>query len=109
MKKTIFILFLLFSAVIISQAGEENTIEVKDEIVEVSCGQCQFGLDGSGCSLAVKVNGKAYYADGSILDDHGDAHGANGMCSTIRKAKVSGEVKKDRFQIASIELVDSEE
>ncbi|NQY68536.1 MAG: hypothetical protein HRT72_12555 [Flavobacteriales bacterium] len=109
MKKAIFVLFLLFSAAIVSQAGEENTVEVKDEIVEVSCGQCQFGLEGSGCSLAVKVNGTAYYADGSSMDDHGDAHGVDGMCSTIRKAKVTGSVKKDRFQIADIELLDTEE
>jgi Family of unknown function (DUF6370) len=44
------------------------------QIVEVSCGQCQFKMQGKGCDLAVRINNKAYYVDGTKIDEHGDAH-----------------------------------
>ena len=31
--------------------------------VEVSCGQCKFGLKEKGCDLAVRIDGKAYFVD----------------------------------------------
>lgn len=79
-------------------------------LVEASCGQCQFGLPGSGCDLAVRIDGEAYYVDGSSIDDHGDAHGATGLCNAIRQARVEGRVEKGRFVATSVEVlpVDSE-
>ena len=71
--------------------------KITDQVVEASCGQCQLGLEGKGCDLAVRIDGKSYYVDGSSIDDHGDAHGADGLCNCIRKAKVTGEVKDGRF------------
>ena len=66
--------------------------------VEASCGQCQFGMPGSGCTLAIRFDGQGYYVDGSDIDDHGDAHGADGLCNAIRNATVSGRVTSGRFK-----------
>ena len=66
--------------------------------VEASCGQCQFGMPGSGCTLAIRFDGQGYYVDGSDIDDHGDAHGTDGLCNAIRNATVSGRVTSGRFK-----------
>lgn len=76
-------------------------------LAEASCGQCKFGLKGSGCSLAVRMDGKAYYVDGAGIDDFGDAHAADGFCEAIRKAKVQGEVVNDRFELSYFKLVET--
>ena len=73
-------------------------------LVEASCGQCQFGLSGSGCDLAVRIDGKAYYVDGTAIDEHGDAHAADGFCNAVRPARVNGRVEDDRFVATSFEL-----
>ena len=92
-----------------STDGSENSIDstqVSEEIVvEASCGECQFGLPGTGCSLAVRIDGKAYFVDGSDLDDHGDAHGQDGLCNAVRMAKVVGQVNDGRFTATSFELL----
>jgi hypothetical protein len=81
---------------------------IADEIVEVSCGQCQFGMEGSGCGLAVRIDGKPYYVDGSSIDDHGDAHGEDGLCNCVRTAKVTGEIKEGRFVAKSFSILPNE-
>ena len=86
-------------------SSESAITRITDQLVEASCGQCQFGMEGSGCDLAVRVDGKPYYVDGSSIDDHGDAHGDDGLCNCIRKAKVTGEFKDGRFVAASFEVV----
>ena len=82
-----------------------STTQVVNQIVESSCGQCQFGMEGNGCDLAVRIDGESYYVDGAMLDDHGDAHGDDGMCNCVRQAKVSGEVADGRFTATSFELL----
>lgn len=76
-------------------------------LVEASCGQCKFGLPGKSCDLAVRINGKAYFVDGTKIDDHGDAHASDGFCEAIRKAEVQGEVVDGRFKAAYFKLVKS--
>ena len=80
----------------------------KDAVeVEVSCGQCKFGLsEPMGCDLAVRIEGKAYFVDGAHLDDHGDAHATRGMCNTVRRAAVTGKVVDNRYQATTFRLVD---
>lgn len=80
----------------------------KKQTVELSCGQCQFGLKSqNGCDLAVRLDDKAYFVDGANIDDFGDAHDEKtGFCEVIRTANVTGEVVDNRFQIESIELKD---
>jgi len=77
----------------------------KAQIVEVSCGQCQFGMKAKGCDLAVRIDGKTYFIDGTDINKHGDAHAADGFCSAIRKAEVVGEIKNDRFVVSSFKLL----
>ena len=75
--------------------------------VEASCGQCNFGLsEPMGCDLAVRIQGKAYFVDGSHIDDHGDAHAARGLCNAVRRAAVTGQVVDNRFKATSFRLVD---
>ena len=73
--------------------------------VEASCGQCKFGLQGTDCDLAVRIDGKAFYVDGTSIDEHGDAHANDGFCNAIRKAKVQGEVVDNRFKATYFKLV----
>ena len=77
----------------------------KEQVVEASCGQCLFGMGEGGCDLAVRINGKGYFVDGTGIDDHGDSHGEDGFCNKIRQAKISGEIKGDRFKVTSFKLL----
>ncbi|RYF83189.1 MAG: hypothetical protein EOO03_15575, partial [Chitinophagaceae bacterium] len=54
------------------------------QTVEAACGQCMFKLKGDDCDLAVRINGKAYFVNGTKIDDHGDAHADDGFCNRIR-------------------------
>jgi len=71
------------------------------QVVEVSCGKCKLGLAGKTCDMAVRIDGKAYYADGADIDSFGDAHAHDGMCNAIRKAEVQGQLVDGRFKISS--------
>lgn len=103
MKKTFAFLFLLSAAFINAQ---EKKDQPKTQIAEAACGQCQFGMKGKGCDLAVRIDGKPYFVDGTSLDQHGDAHAEDGFCNTIRKAEVSGTVVDDRFKATSFKLIE---
>jgi Family of unknown function (DUF6370) len=72
---------------------------LKIQLVEVSCGMCQFGLGGNDCKLAVRIKNKAYYVEGAGIDDFGDAHADDGFCNAIRKAKVQGKVEGNSFKV----------
>lgn len=100
MKK---LLFLFFLGII---ACTQKTS--KTQVVEVSCGQCKFGLDSQkGCDLAVRINDTAYFVDGAHIDEFGDAHDINmGFCNVIRKAEVTGEIIENRFVASKLKLID---
>lgn len=94
------------------QAHEHNTTKAmlaEGLVVEAACGECMFGLEGEGCDLAVRIDGHAYFVDGTKIDEHGDAHAEDGFCSLVRKAKVKGEIKDGRFVAESFELLPVEE
>lgn len=74
-------------------------------VAEAACGQCQFGMIAKGCNLAVRINGKSYFVDGTTIDDHGDAHASDGFCEAIRKAEVQGEIVNERFRATYFKLV----
>lgn len=78
-------------------------------VVEAACGECQFGLPGAGCDLAVRIDGQAYFVDGTGIDDHGDAHASDGFCNAVRHARVTGEVINGRFVARSFELLPGDE
>ena len=78
------------------------------KIVEAACGECMFKMKGDDCELAVRLDGKAYFVDGSKIDDHGDAHASDGFCNRVRKASVSGKVVDGRFVATSFRLLPEE-
>jgi hypothetical protein len=98
MKKIIFLTVASFLTV-------AAFCQTKTQVVEAACGQCQFGLPGKSCDLAIRINGKAYFVDGTKIDSHGDAHAKDGFCNAIRKAEVSGELVKGRFKATHFELL----
>ena len=80
--------------------------EKKKQIVEVACGQCQLKMkQKKGCDLAVRIDGKSYFVEGTKIDDHGDAHANDGFCNAVRKAEVIGEVKGDKFVVSYFKLL----
>ena len=132
MQKTVFflcIIFLSLTAICQDKPKYDNNKVVKDstlkyennkklqdkplkydstkkvQIVEASCGECQFKLPGKSCDLAVRIDGKAYFVDGTSIDDHGDAHAKDGFCEAIRKAEVQGEIVDNRFKATWFRLI----
>ena len=80
--------------------------EKKKQIVEVACGQCQLKMkQKKGCDLAVRIDGKSYFVEGTKIDDHGDAHANDGFCNAIRKAEVIGDVNGDTFVVSYFKLL----
>ncbi len=100
MKKVI----LILSFLALSCADKKEI----SQVVDASCGQCQFGMTSQqGCDLAVKIDDKTYFVDGAKIDDHGDAHNkTNGFCEVVRKAKVTGKIVDNRFVASSFNMVD---
>jgi hypothetical protein len=104
--KNLFSIVLLFTALLSS--AQEKKEALKSQIVEVSCGECNFGMKGKNCELAVRIDGKTYFVDGTKIDDHGNAHAKDGFCEVIRKAKVTGEIVNNRFQATTFILLPEE-
>lgn len=95
--------FVCFTSIVNAQTADST------QIVEASCGQCQFGMkDKKGCDLAVRINGVPYFVTGTSIDKHGDAHAEDGFCNAIRKAKVSGKVEGKNFVASSFTLLPEE-
>ena len=101
---------LLMSLSVFSQTAEKKSTlkfdpSKKVQVVEASCGECQFDMKGKSCDLAVRIDGKAYFVDGTKIDEHGDAHAKDGFCEAIRKAEVQGEVVDNRFKVTWFKLI----
>ena len=76
--------------------------------VIASCGMCNFGYKKSrGCSLTIKIGDAIYPVEGTSINDHGDAHSEEGMCSAIRVAYASGKIKKNKFYSDFFTLIKS--
>jgi hypothetical protein len=109
MKIIASLLFLLISYTASAQSAD-TTRPAPDKnkellVVEAACGQCKFDLPGNSCDLAIRMNGKSYFVDGTAIDDHGDAHAKDGFCNAVRKANVQGEVVNNRFKATYFQLV----
>jgi hypothetical protein len=104
--KTILSLLLIFTAFTVS-AQTTGTLDSTKKVmnVQASCGKCKFGLAGKTCELAVKINGKSYYVDGTSIDNFGDAHADDGFCKTVRNAQVQGEVVNGKFKATYFALL----
>ncbi len=105
----VLIVALGFSTVIDAQAKNENIHKIDKskqlQVVEASCGECQFKMAGTSCDLAVRINGKAYFVDGTSIDEHGDAHSKEGFCEKIRTAEVQGEIVGGRYKATYFKLL----
>ena len=108
MKQLIFVLCITLSFAT-TQAQKHKSIPDSTakvfQIAEAACGQCQFGMAGKGCELAIRIKNKTYPVDGTDIDSHGDAHAKDGFCNAIRKAKVQGEIINGRFKATSFALL----
>ncbi len=99
--------FLTFS---IATFAQTKTQAAKTQVVEAACGQCMFAMEGKGCDLAVRIDGKTYWVDGTGINDHGDAHAADGFCNAVRKAEIKGAITdKGRYKVEAFKLVTVEE
>ena len=109
--KTFFIsaVCMFFGSSVFSQTTDSTVMkpdpDKKIQIVEAACGECRFKLEGKGCDLAVRVNGKAFFVDGTDIDSHGDAHAKDGFCNAVRKAEVQGELVNNRFRVTYFKLL----
>lgn len=102
--------FVLAIAFVNVKAQTNKSIFIKDstkkvQVVEAACGECQFQMAGKGCQLAVRINGKTYFVDGTTIDDHGDAHAKDGFCEVVRKAEVQGKIVNNRFKATYFKLL----
>ncbi len=97
---------IILSLLILASCANKNEIK---QVAEISCGQCQFELDSEkGCSLAIRVDNKAYFVDGFGINDFGDAHAEHtGFCEAIRIGEIVGEIVNDKFVASSIKLTDN--
>ena len=85
------------------QNGNDNYIH---QVVEAACGKCLFGMtEKRSCNLAVRIDGKSYFVDGTNIHEHGDAHADDGFCVMIRSASVKGEIIDGRFKSESFTLI----
>jgi len=109
MKKLFIVLFFAaFAATAQTKPAGKLDLTKPVMVLETSCGSCNFEMPGKDCFLAVKYDGKAYAVQGTAIDDHGDAHDEKGFCNAIRKAKVQGSLKGDKFVVTYFELLKAE-
>ena len=102
MKNLFFVMALsLITKICFAQDPVEKPIVLKNQIVDASCGTCNFGLKGKVCELAVKIDGTSYFVEGTKINDHGDSHAKDGFCNALKKSKVSGSVVNGRFKSKS--------
>lgn len=102
MKQLLTLIFLLSALLTNAQDKKELT---EPQVVEAACGQCQFGMKGLGCELAVRIDSKDYLVDGTSIDSHGNPHAEDGFCSSIQKVEVVGKIIDNRFKAVSFKLL----
>jgi hypothetical protein len=99
--------FFVLPSMAQSKTSKTDTPNPNKEIltVDAACGECRLGLPGESCDLAVRINGKSYFVDGTHIDSHGDPHAKDGFCEAVRKAEVQGEIVGDRFKVTYFKLL----
>jgi Family of unknown function (DUF6370) len=112
MKAILTILTVLFFTVAANAQTKNLNIHKVDpskkiQVVEAACGECQYKMEGKSCDLAVRIDGKSYFVDGTSIDEHGNAHADDGFCNAVRKAEVQGEIKDNRFVATYFKLIET--
>lgn len=110
MKKVIGI--LLFCCCMASIMAQSKTAKTDKEdpnkkklFVETACGECKLGLPGKTCDLAIRIDGKSYFVDGTKIGNYGDAHAKDGFCEAVRQAAVQGKIVGNRFKATYFKLL----
>ena len=81
-------------------------VDVDTESAQAGCATCMFSMEGiGGCVLAVKIDGHPYLVQGSDIDAHGDAHAPDGLCNSVRQARVRGVITGDRLVVDELVLL----
>ena len=78
---------MVFSVSIFAQKKIEN------KVVDASCAMCMF-------------KEKSYPVEGIDKKQFGEMHSENGYCKVIKKANVSGEIRKGKFYATSFKYVE---
>lgn len=73
--------------------------------VEATCGECNFGMPGNDCDVAVRLPEGTYYVDGVGIGEFGHPHDKNGFCMAMRQAEVQGEVVNGLFKATYFKLL----
>lgn len=93
------------SSALVTAVPESGSIE---GFVIASCGKCNFDYKKSNrCDLTVKIGDMIYPVKGTSVHDHGNPHSADGFCSAVRVAYVSGTMKKNTLHADTFTLMDS--
>lgn len=86
--------------------SDTDVVELRDQEIQIGCSMCIYKMAGSSdCELAALVDGKAYLVEGSGIDDHGDAHAADGLCNTARSAVATGRIEGGRLKVSKLVAV----
>ena len=100
MKRLMFVFLLLFSVSIFAQ-------KIQNKTVDAACVMCQFKVKtDKGCAMAVKIEGKVYLVEGIDKKEFGEMHSDDGYCKIMKKAVVSGEIKKGKFYATSFKYAE---
>ncbi|PCJ28078.1 MAG: hypothetical protein COA97_02035 [Flavobacteriales bacterium] len=101
MKNIVLIVCIALFGINANAQKKEKTYKVL-----TACGKCQFDMNSpNGCALAIKIADKNYWVDGSSISDHGNEHATDGLCQTVRKAKIQGTFEGKRFTSTSFVLL----
>jgi hypothetical protein len=93
------------SAQVASTLNAQPDPSKKLYVVEATCGECNYGMEGNDCDLAITFNGNHYYVDGVGIYEYGHPHKEGGFCVATRKAEVQGEVVNGRFKASYFKLL----
>ena len=103
MKNLILVFLLAISATLFGQKKIEN------KIVQTGCGMCMFKeKSAKGCAVFVKIDDQFYAVQGVDKKVVGTGHEDDGYCKVIKKARISGEIKKGKFYATSFSYIDTE-
>lgn len=103
MKNLLFACLFLFSANFFAQTKIEN------KVVQTGCGMCMFKVNSAkSCGVYAKIDNQFYEVIGLDKKVVGTGHEADGYCEVVKKARVSGEIKRGKFYATSFKYIETE-
>ena len=80
--------------------------KITNQVVEAACGMCIFkDKNIKSCAMAVKIDKKVYPVEGLDKKEFGAMNSDSGYCKIIKKALVTGEIRKGKFYAKSFKYV----